>query len=103
MARTLWCVIEGRGARWEAVCLDLDISVAGTSFDEAKRDLEVAVRQYVLAAQEESPVDRDRLLNRKAPLMVRLRALYQLVRAVLMRGSSERGDAGGTVLMPCPA
>ncbi len=71
MDRTFLCVIEGRGERWEAMCLDLDIAAAGTSFDPAKHDLELAVQQYVRAALQEAPADRERLLNRQAPLGLR--------------------------------
>ena len=74
MQRTFLCVIEGRDDSWEATCLDLDIAVAGTSFDGAKHDLERAVAQYVQAALQESPADRERLLPGQAPLGLRLRA-----------------------------
>lgn len=103
MQRTFLCVIEGRGDQWEAACLDLDIAVAGSSFDGAKHDLEKAVGLYVHAALEEAPADRERLLTRRAPIGLRIRALFHLIRNVLARGSSGRGDAGGTVLLPCPA
>jgi hypothetical protein len=99
MQRTFLCVIEGRDDSWEATCLDLDIAVAGTSFDGAKHDLERAVAQYVQAALQESPADRERLLARQAPLGLRLRLLWHLVSRILRR--RDAGRAGGTVLLPC--
>ena len=102
MQRTFLCVIEGRDDAWEALCLDLDIAVAGTSFDGAKHDLELAVGQYVRAALAEAPADRDRLLARQAPIGLRIRTMWLLLVKILRRRSDRPGRAGGTVLLPCP-
>jgi hypothetical protein len=106
MARSYLCVIEGHGDQWEASCLDLDIAVAGDSFESVKQDLELAVLMYVEAAQNESPADQARLLARKAPFLLRMRTtlhlLMSVVRAVLT-SRTNRADGGGSFILPCPA
>ncbi|WP_256445687.1 hypothetical protein [Skermanella sp. TT6] len=43
MRRAFACIAEGRDGEWEAFCLDLDLAVAGTSFEEVYRDLNKAI------------------------------------------------------------
>jgi hypothetical protein len=57
---------------WEAISLDFDIAVHAMTFDEVKNTLQHAVASYVQDAQKESEPHRSRLLNRRAPLSVRL-------------------------------
>lgn len=57
---------------WEAFSLDFDIAVHAHSFDEAKSTLQEAVVTYVQDAMKEAEPHRSRLLNRRAPLWVRL-------------------------------
>lgn len=69
--RALLCIAEGRPGDWEAICLDLDIAVQGGTFEEVRSLLDEAVNTYVLDARKEAPANRDRLLNRRAPIRVR--------------------------------
>lgn len=101
--RSVLCVIEGRGDRWEAACLDLDIFVAGSSFDGTMRDLEKAVALYIEAAEAEPQPDRDRLLARKAPLSVRLRLAGKAALGLLLSRFDREGEGGGSFRLPCPA
>jgi len=57
---------------WEAFSLDFDIAVHGKTFDEVKSTLQHAVATYVQDAMKEAEPHRSRLLNRRAPLSVRL-------------------------------
>ena len=75
MTRALHCFAEGRDGDWEAVCLDLDIAVQGASFEDVFRSLPEAIDLYVEAATELPDEDRKRLLDRPAPLHVRLKFL----------------------------
>lgn len=56
---------------WEAICVDLDIMVAGHSFTDARDRLHEAVSAYILAALQEDDATCTQLLNRRAPLRVR--------------------------------
>jgi hypothetical protein len=46
MSRTVLCFAQGREGRWEGICLDYDIAVAGRSFEEVRAVLTEAVRTY---------------------------------------------------------
>lgn len=72
MSESFYCVVHGRGNEWEAICLDLDLSVQGQSNHEVKQQLSRAIDSYVADAMRESQMDRARLLARRAPLRVRL-------------------------------
>ena len=45
--RSLRCYAEGRDGDWEAICLDLDIAVQGSSFEEVFRSLQEAISLYL--------------------------------------------------------
>lgn len=103
MKRSLLCVVEGRGDEWEAICLDLDIAVAGRSFEGVMHDLEKAVALYMASANQEAPADRARLLNRRAPLWLRVKTVAHVLFALLSDRSGGRGESGGGFRLPCPA
>lgn len=69
----LRCVAAGHDDQWEAFCLDLDLAVQGNSLEEVRNSLNKAVGMYVKSATAQPEPDRTRLLQRKAPLPVRLR------------------------------
>jgi len=83
------CYAEGSARGWEAVCLDLDIAVQGTSFEEVYRLLGEAIDQYVEYANDLPEAERTRMLSRKAPLTDRLRFLWHVARTTL------KGDGSG--------
>ena len=41
--RKFRCYVHGKGSEWEAICTDLDISVQGDSFEDAKSLLNEAL------------------------------------------------------------
>ncbi|SRR6478735_6113852 len=102
--RTVLCFIHGNGSKWEAACLDFDLSVAASSEDEAKESLVRAIRLYVLGAMNEDKATRERLLNRRAPLQTQLLFRFRLARsrfARLLGRKQEERDRG--FRLPCPA
>ena len=70
--RTIRCFARGHDGAWEAFSADFDIAVQGASFDEARRELELAIADYFEAARAEDSVTCARLLNRRAPWHVRV-------------------------------
>ena len=80
-ARTLRCIAHGQDGHWEALCLDLDIAVQGDSFDEVYASLNEAIALYFESVSALPAADRRRLLERSAPLRVRLEFVWQVIRA----------------------
>lgn len=98
--RNLLCFARGRDGDWEAVCVDFDIAVQGGSFTEVRQALEDAICCYVGAAQAEDAATRAKLLNRLAPLGVRIvwsmRVLWSEWR------SRHHGDMSASFPVACP-
>lgn len=99
MRRTLFCVAQGRGDEWEAFCLDLDLAVQGHSFDDVRCRLEEALSAYLESVASETPEVREKLLNRRAPLLVRLRWAWRFFKAAL---SGREDDSVSTAGFPVP-
>lgn len=88
--RTLHCYASGRDGDWEAICLDLDIAVQGSSFEEVARSLHDAVTLY-LESVGSLPEEQQRyLLHRPAPLGVRLKFLGYAVRSLVRLAADAR-------------
>ena len=66
------CYADVRNGRWQAVCLDLDLMVEGSSKEDVKNRLTQMVHTYIEDARKESEPARRQLLSRRAPLRVRL-------------------------------
>lgn len=75
---TFRCVVEGRHGDWYAVCTDLDIAVTGRTIPEVKRSLQDAVELYVQRACELPPAERDEMLSRKSPWLLRAKLELQV-------------------------
>jgi predicted RNase H-like HicB family nuclease len=89
--RPLLCFAEGKEGDWEAICLDLDIAVQGSSYEDVFRLLNQAIATYFEDAMAEDEATRMRLLRRKAPFAVRLSAIAKFLSATLMaRGEQSR-------------
>jgi len=103
MNRELICVAKGTRGRWEAICLDLDIAVSGDSLEGVRGVLSEAVGSYISDAMLEQPETRDRLLNRRVPLLARLRWTWPFILAAIF--GRKRRDAEETCEFPvtCPA
>ena len=103
MEKVFICVARGRAKDdWEASCLDLDIAVQGRSLDEVRAKLDTAVTTYVADALNEQEPDRSALLNRRAPLGVRLKWLWPFIVHTLFDRSHD-GDSSVGFQVECRA
>jgi hypothetical protein len=102
MTRYLYCVAHEHDGEWEAICLDLDISVQGRSLEEVTNSLGQAVASYVEDAQREPEATRQTLLSRSAPLPARLAWLWPFIVHGLL-GRNRDGDTTVGFQVACPA
>lgn len=100
MRKKLLCYAEGHEGAWQAFCLDFDLAVQGRTFEEVYGTLLVAIRDYVEAALSEDRSTKERLLNRKSPLLERARFYWHYLKA-LSKVHTEEMTHGFTI--PCPA
>ena len=68
---SLRCYAFGSGDSWEAICVDFDIAVSGTSLGEVRSSLETGIELYLEEVAEAAPEDRRYLLSRRSPWRVR--------------------------------
>ena len=68
---SLRCYAFGSGDSWEAICVDFDIAVAGSSLAEVESSLTVGIELYLEEVAEASAEDRRYLLSRRSPWRVR--------------------------------
>ena len=99
---TLSCVVRGHTEHWEGFCLDLDLAVQGRSYDQVRDGLLKAIDGYIEAALLEDEHTRERLLNRRAPLRIRLYWALQLFWATIFSGSRKSDSITGFAVA-CPA
>jgi len=93
---------EKTGSVWQAICLDLDLAVQGNTCRETQDLMKDMISSYLETISTYSKEERKRMLNRKAPLWVRLAWAYKFfVYSVF----SNRG-AGDKMVIPshhhCP-
>ena len=70
------CYAFGVGQSWEALCVDLDIAVSGTSLNEVKSSLETSIELYLEEAAEAAPDHRRYLLSRRSPWSVQTKLAF---------------------------
>jgi predicted RNase H-like HicB family nuclease len=88
--RSLRCYAEGRNGDWEAVCLDLDITVQGGSFEEVFESLQKAISLY-LESVTDLPLQEQRgLLHRSAPFSVRFKFLAHALCGLFADSNDDR-------------
>lgn len=96
------CFAHGRDNDWEAICVDLDVAVQGTSFENVKATLDEAIRSYASAAMQEDDDTAKRLLHRRAPWYVTAKlSLGMALQGLLSRDDS--GEVQASFGLPCPA
>ena len=100
--RHLRCYIHGKGTTWEAICIDLDIAVQGSSMQEVKNLLGEAISSYVADACKEDPETAERLLSRRAPFWVRAKLGLNLL-TYSLASQRRNGDHSSHFEMPCRA
>ena len=103
MQRVLRCYAEGKGTRWEAICLDLDIAVQGESLREALDELTSAVQFHVEHILSLPQQEQDRFWNRRAPMSMRLRFLWHVLVSTFRSYRKSNGKERAELLIPCPA
>ena len=99
MRHYVHCYAEGVNGKWEAFCLDFDLAVQGESFEEVYHALHenmVAYGRYISELPED---ERQAFLNRKAPLSLRLRFLWYVLKDILGREASRKQRA--EFMAPC--
>lgn len=79
--RIVRCHAEGKNGDWHAICMDLDIAVQGSSFEEVFHSLNDAISLYLETVADLPAEDRERLLHRPAPWPVRLKFLRYALRS----------------------
>jgi len=90
-SKTLRCYAEGSpDSGWEAICVDLDISVQGRTFDEVFAALNESIEVYMETVNELPHEDRKRLFNRSAPFFVRMRLLFAHIKYFLFSRNSNK-------------
>jgi hypothetical protein len=102
--RELTCIATGRDdvGLWEAICLDLDIAVAGSSFDEVKNSLRSAIETYFEDARREAEPTRSQLLSRRVPFWARLRWTWPFLLAVQFGRKQQGAQATCEFPLTCP-
>lgn len=86
----LHCYETGRDGDWEGICLDLDIAVQGSSFEDVARSLRDAVSLYLQSVSSLPDEQQAHLLHRPAPLAVRLQFLGCALRSLLGLNGGDR-------------
>ena len=76
MSLAFRCYAYGRGQDWEAICVDLDIAVFGSSVEEVKASLDTCIQMYLERVFELPPAEQRPFLTRKAPWHVRTRLAF---------------------------
>lgn len=99
--KALLCYAHGRNGAWQGICVDYDIAVQGSSFEEVKNLLNEAIVTYIADALEEPARDQKRLLNRNAPFLVKVGLVCRFLIYVLFRNSDRDQQANFSI--PCPA
>ena len=83
---TLQCYAFGSGDSWEAICVDFDIAVSGSSLAEVESSLTVGIELYLEEVAEASAEDRRTLLSRRSPWRVRAKLRFRVWTDALFAG-----------------
>jgi hypothetical protein len=88
-SRLIRCFAEGCEGKWEATCLDFDLAVQGRSFQDVYEKLSDQIALYVEGVAALPEPDRDRLLNRRAPIHSWVRAVGRTLAAGIGRDGNR--------------
>lgn len=95
------CFARGSSEGWEAICLDLDLAVQGTSFEDVQAKLHDTIVTYIEDVVAEGREAQTQLLHRRAPLHVRAKIAASYLLHILRGGDSD--DLRGSFDLACPA
>jgi predicted RNase H-like HicB family nuclease len=101
MRGVLHCHAFGQDDEWQAICLDLDLAVQGRSFEEVFRLLGETISFHIEGIMELPEADRQRLLNRRVPWIVRLK--FAVAAFLLGLRSQSNGPFEHRYTIPSPA
>ncbi len=101
MNQIVRCYAEGRPDAWEAICLDFDLSVQGESFEAVYRDLNTSIEMYVEYVNGLPEAERAAFARRRAPLAVRLRFFWYVLRDLFVGGDGSN-KSRHEYTAPCP-
>ena len=97
------CYVEGNEDRWEGICSDFDIAVHGASFPEVQRKLHTAIHAYLEYALSLPQDERERFLNRRVPLWVRLGFMFRVICSWIFQNRDHNGTHRHAYTLPCAA
>ena len=100
--RKLLCFAEGNGTSYEAICVDLDIAVEGSSLKKVFDLLNASIATYIEDAMKEDEATARRLLSRRAPWHVRLGYKLRFTAHLLTR-RRDNGTEEASFDVACPA
>lgn len=100
---TVSCYAEGRDDKWEAVCLNFDIAVQGSSFQEVYESIGVAIDEYVAYVETLPAEEHAAFLSRRAPLSLRIKFLWHAFRITFFRRRGDGDKGRAEFLLPCSA
>ena len=93
--RKLTCYAWGKPGDWEALCVDYDIAAQGESFDQVRRELADAVETYLDYVSDLPETEQRAFLNRKAPLILRLRLALASKISLMLSAAKLTSDGKG--------
>lgn len=84
----LRCYAYGRGASWEAICIDLNVAVCGNSQQEVRASLRTAVDLYLETVADLPTAEQGGFLSRRAPWHTRAKLAILASLSALRRDRS---------------
>jgi predicted RNase H-like HicB family nuclease len=93
--------IEGFDGQWEALCLDFDIAVQGTTIDAAIASMKEAIAIYLQRVQELPERERAAFLRRRVPWHVQFGFFVHALMIGARAHSGTNGKTRGEVPIPC--
>ena len=105
MAETIYLRVyaEGRPGQFEAVCLDLDIAGQGPTLEAALDSLRGSVKLYLESLHELPEAERERFLHRRAPLGMRIKFLWHVVKMTFTNRDDGNPKERAEMILNCPA
>ena len=76
--RKFRCYVHGKDSEWEAICTDLDISVQGDSFEDAKSLLNEALVGFFEVLEGDSEADQKSFSKTKIASLVAISVLLEI-------------------------
>ena len=75
--RKLTCYAWGKAGDWEALCVDLDIATQGESLEYVRKDLQLAVEDFLDYVSELPEIEQKAVLSVRTPWRLRAQLWLQ--------------------------